>query len=287
MGSASLAVDKLTLTFHVPEGGWPPFTRRMNRRGIVRPGGPTYRASVEIPDPYHTGATILVQFLPYARQQVPFGRIEWNPTKAPGCLEILAKDILPFLPRRWRSTHVTRVDVAVDYPCNLREHQYYAGNRKGTLHYAPGNIETIYLGSPKSNARLRIYDKRKELELQGEPVPDHPLTRIEAQRRSTQLCAAKLDLLPNPFRGLHMVKPIPDGLHTTYRLALMLADHIGLDTVLKQLSPYCRRQLKELTKKMAPEIPHPREVFEADWDRVCRERLGILVDEVPSSLRAS
>ena len=127
---------------------------------------------MEIPDPGGTGEKILIQWVPYLLRSIPFGRVELNPAKMCGWASILETEIRPFLRRGWESAYITRIDPAVDYPIALQDHVYFAGNHKGTVHYGEDGIETVYLGSPKSDNRIRIYDKAKELALHGEPVPE-------------------------------------------------------------------------------------------------------------------
>ena len=93
------------------------------------------------------------------------GRVQ--PGQGSGGGELLRRMVQPFLRYGWASAHITRIDAAVDYGVALQDHVYYAGNLKGSLYYSPEGIETVYLGSPQSNSRLRIYDKAKELAVQG------------------------------------------------------------------------------------------------------------------------
>ena len=273
-----LSLDKLVFTFDVVPEVREMFRRRMHRLGFPRSGGRIYRESLEIDDPAGTGEKILVQCAPYLLGSVPFARVEFNPAKVQGEAEVLGHLVQPFLRRGWASAHMTRVDVAVDYGVALQDHVYYAGNHKGSLYYSPEGIETVYLGSAQSNNRLRIYDKAKELALQGEPAPAYPLTRIEAQRRSTGLSAARLDALPNPFRRLKVARPTPAGLPFRYLLYFQDAEKHGVDSVLKRLGRCERKRFKECLAKMPPEIEPPSLVFAQDYKNLCRKRLALLFE---------
>ena len=271
----SLSLDKVVFTFDVPQALWGTFRGRMQRLGDPHRGGRMYRESLEMPDPAGTGEKILIQWAPYFSNTVPFVRVEFNPAKVQGEARFLEQEIQPFLRRGWQSAHITRIDPAVDYPVSLQEHVYYAGNHNGVVYYAPGGIETVYLGSPQSDSRLRIYDKAKELAIHAEPVPSHPLTRIEAQQRSTGLPAAHLDCLPNPFTRLGVSRPVPGGLAFRYRLYLKEAQQHGADSVFKRLKRHEAKRFKELLATMPGIIRHPAEVFKERYSAMCRDRLAL------------
>jgi hypothetical protein len=271
----SLSIDKLVFTFHLPQEVWAVFRGRMHRLGDPHRGGHVYRETLALPDPGGTGEKILVQWAPYLLNTVPFVRVEFNPAKARGCLQFLEAEIQPFLRWGWGSVHITRIDPALDYPIALQDHVYYAGNHKGTVYYTRDGIETLYLGSPKSNSRLRIYDKAKELEIRGEPVPPHPLTRIEAQRRSTGLSAAHLDTLPNPFRRLQLARPTPEGLPYKYQLYLRDAERYGVDSVVKRLHRWERRRFKGYLAAMPAAVRHPAEIFNEQFAALCLMQLPL------------
>ena len=275
----ALSLDKLVFTFDVVPPVRETFRRHMHRVGFPRFGGPMYRESLSLDDPAGTGEKILMQWAPYLLNSVPFARVEFNPAKVQGETEVLRRIVQPFLRRGWASAHVTRIDIAVDYELTLQDHVYFAGNHKGCLYYSPEGIETVYLGSPQSDSRLRIYDKAKELAVQGKPVPPYPLTRIEAQRRSTRLAAARLDTLPNPFRRLKVARPTPAGLPFRYLLYFQDAEKHGVDSVLKRLGRGERKRFKECLAEMPPMIDHPSVVFTQDYKSLCRKRLSLFFGE--------
>jgi len=280
----ALSIDKLAFTFHVPEVLWGKFRERMRRWGDARGGGIHYRQALEIPDPAGTGEKMLIQWAPYLLRSIPFGRVELNPAKMHRWGKILDTEIRPFLRRGWESARITRIDPAVDYPMALQDYVYLAGNHKGKVYYSRDGIETMYLGSPKSNSLIRVYDKAKELALQGEPVPPYPLTRIEAQRRSPGLSAARLKALPNPFKRLRIARPTPAGLAYKEQLYLQEAERKGVDSVVKRLGRYERKRFKEHLANMPPLIRHPAEVFTEQYPVICRERLGLFVSEASRSV---
>ena len=267
----TLTIDKLAFTFDIPRDRWVAFQKWMHRHGLCHRGGRIYREAVEIPDPIDSRQEILIQWAPYLINSVPFVRVEFNPAKATGFEAVLQRHIFPLLERGWHQVSITRIDVAVDYPVALQEHVYFAGSHKGVVYYSDG-IETVYLGSQHSDARLRIYDKAKEMALKGGAAPEHPLTRVEAQRRPALLSGDELHQLRNPFRRLQIARPLPAGLPFKFKLYFEHAEKYGVDATLKQLGRYERKRFKELLKAMPPTVRHPAEVFAKRYPHVCLEK---------------
>ncbi len=117
-----------------------------------------------------------INFSPYFRTIRPF-RIEFNPAK---CKVDTIKFIKEFLLR----IRVNRVDICIDFD-NVDLNKYFVIDRKGVKkQYILGRdskIETIYLGGRKSERKVRIYDKRKEL-LKGGVDIGMERMRVEVQR---------------------------------------------------------------------------------------------------------
>ena len=267
------SVDKLSLTLKVRKVRWADMRFFLQSRYDVRREGKTYREHAMIKGP-EGNETLLLQWSPYLGGSLPWARVEWNPAKFAGWEDVLETAVRPFLKHGWGDSHITRIDPAVDYPVALQEHVYYASNHQGQLHYTREGIETIYLGSPRSNARVRIYDKAKELEVTGEQVPDHPLTRIEVQKRSTNLSALQIRELPDPFARLKIGKPRQEGLDFKYRLYLKEAKKLGVDYVIKQLKWWDKKALKLIVLAEKGSIPHPSTVFRMAYGDFCKEHLS-------------
>lgn len=65
--------------------------------------------------------------------------------------------------------HVTRVDVALDYPENLSGCLFDRPRASRQSHHgADGQLETVYLGAPGSKLRYRCYDKGRERVFAGQ-----------------------------------------------------------------------------------------------------------------------
>jgi len=246
----------------------------MHKRFEVRRGGMTFRENAQVKGGKEKKETMIIQWSSFLGGSIPFARIEWNPMKFDGWEGILEDAVRPFLKHGWGDSHITRIDPAVDYPVKVQEHVYYGRNHKGQLHYTQDGIETIYLGSPRSNSRIRIYDKAKELEVMGEPVPDHPLTRIEAQKRSTKLSALEIRQLPDPFVGMKIGKPNPAALGFKHRLYVQEAQKIGIDAVIKQLDRRDKEGLKEIIAVSPGAIPHPSTIFYLCYLDFCKQHLS-------------
>jgi hypothetical protein len=72
------------------------------------------------------------------------------------------------------------------------------GPLRTTVYKRSGNIETIYLGAPKSANQWRIYDKAVELKSKGIAVACGTLVRFERRIR-TNIKVENLHKLKNPF----------------------------------------------------------------------------------------
>lgn len=270
----SFTVDKLSLTLKIRKQRWSDVQYSMHKRFEVQRGGKTYRESTQVKGGPENKQTMMIQWSPFLGASLPFARVEWNPMKFEGWQDVLEDVLRPFLKHGWGDCHVTRIDPAVDYPVKVQEHVYYARNHKGQLHYTRDGIETIYLGSPRSNSRIRIYDKAKELEVMGEPVPDHPLTRIEAQKRSTQISAFDIRQLKDPFIGMKIGKPDTDKLDFEYQLYFEKGKEIGIDAVIKRLGWRKKAVVKAVIAENRGAIPHPSTMFNLCYVDFCKKHFS-------------
>jgi len=154
---------------------------------------------------YSTGAGIL-----------PW-RIDVNPSKCEGWLELLGG---------LKHARVTRIDIAIDYWGYDLSRVMWLTDRPRKRNWWTGSdgcLETLYIGSPRSVLRYRIYDKRREREEDDEntaaaggeggpvgaggPLPPPragvPWWRVEAQIRDPDF----VNSWPDPFYGLTAIVP--------------------------------------------------------------------------------
>lgn len=86
-------------------------------------------------------------------------RIECNPNLlALDQLKVLFNVIVP----RLKKVGISRVDLAFDYERNLNEFVFEKSVSGGKFWDKAGNTQTIYYGSPSSEFRCRLYDKKAE-----------------------------------------------------------------------------------------------------------------------------
>jgi hypothetical protein len=269
--SPRLSIDRLSLTVRVEKGKWQACRRRMRESGPVGSGGMLYRESIRIPEGERE--RVLIQWAPYSQDENCWLRVEWNPAKVLEWPWLLKRVIVPFLEDGWEKTKLTRIDPCVDYPfVKMQELAYTAVRKqKGAIHYSPRGIETVYLGSTKSDARIRIYDKAKELQQAGETL-GYDLTRIEAQRRSPGVPMTELCDVKNPFSSLVLLQNTLHSAPYRYRLYVQEAERIGLDAVLKQLTEWERRSLKKRLGE-SKVIVHPAKVFDREYTTYCQRYL--------------
>jgi len=102
----------------------------------------------------------------------------------------LASELLPFISRNADS--VTRIDLAADIKTDVMPFDFVAAGRSGRqksisrINSAKG--QTVYIGSPNSDRRLRVYRYY-------EPHPRHEFLRVEVMCRDELARAAATDVL--------------------------------------------------------------------------------------------
>ena len=87
-------------------------------------------------------------------------RMEFNPNKVQG-------EYISFIHRicqRLKYPNITRIDWAVDYEQDMSQYEFKQLTSRSTIEYKSrgGHLETLYIGSPKSDNFIRIYNKGLE-----------------------------------------------------------------------------------------------------------------------------
>ena len=125
-------------------------------------------------------------------------RLEFNPNK----LGLYQKEVLSKILMIVYDIHFTRIDVAID----LFNYDFINYNivdvvsRKKAYYYdRVGNIETVYLGSLKTNKFIRIYNKAKEQHVNSD------WWRLELQLRDVYI-DKYLNSFENFFEGIFIFK---------------------------------------------------------------------------------
>jgi hypothetical protein len=117
-----------------------------------------------------------INYSPRFRTIRPF-RVELNPNK---CLVETVKFVKEYVKRM----KVNRIDICVDVDgVNLNDYMIVdkRGVKKQYIVGRDSKLETIYLGSMKSDIKYRIYDKRREMKRQGVDIGVERM-RVEVQK---------------------------------------------------------------------------------------------------------
>ncbi|MGG0460281.1 replication initiation factor domain-containing protein [Priestia aryabhattai] len=198
-------------------------------------------------------------------------RVDFNPNTSN--LEEI-KHILSYL----KYPHLTRLDVAIDYfnmdfqnidwSCMRARKRNYWTDKYGTL-------ETLYIGSPTSDKRFRIYNKALEMkEKEKEDEAENHVEkwwRVEVQQRfkSNDIYSSKEYFLPNLF-DIRPYKKRPDiSFIDKFSERMVLAGLLERPEELRKADKKTRAKYKKLLEEVrkragiALENP-PHEIYEKE-----------------------
>lgn len=103
-----------------------------------------------------------------------------------------AGELLPFIARNTEG--VTRIDLAADLETDVQPFDFVAAGRssrqRSASHLDSDTGQTVYIGSPKSDRRLKVYRYVA-------PHPRHKFLRVECMLRDDLARAAATDVLLN------------------------------------------------------------------------------------------
>ena len=166
-----------------------------------------------------------------------------------------------YSPSSARFAFITRLDVAQDVAhAHLSDLFAFSSQLKSGVWYdAHGQPETLYLGSAKGSIFFRIYDKRAEQAAKGQPVPDHPLLRVEVRLRPSRLLnqrdGGEIDaLITRAFSSVHLLavkRCQQSSSDLTWTLFLDSARLRGLQAALRLLPRDLRRTYSARLKNLA------------------------------------
>jgi hypothetical protein len=165
-----------------------------------------------------------------SKKNLPFLRFKFNPSKLGemGIIE-LQSELDNLLSPGWKHIlqhgRITRLDIALDVAGISLDSITITPNGplRTTVYKRSGNIETIYLGAPKSANQWRIYDKAVELKSKGIAVACGTLVRFERRIR-TNMKVENLHKLKNPFATISvgMLPACPTHINANRRRNLEL-----------------------------------------------------------------
>ena len=209
-----------------------------------------------------TTERVLFSWDPVIKER-PYFRIDFNPSKlGPEAIEQLIYEqidlVLDFGVAEFHAkAKISRIDTAIDLSgVSIQDLIVFSDQAVRSAKYERfGALETLYLGSPKSKAHTKIYDKVAEMiakRLMVETV--QPLTRIE--RTVTNAGYLKnLTKKKNPFKTLHIgwygVKP--DGIEAyLWEFICCYAQHHTPQAALAKLPKSQRAKVKAALKANEP-----------------------------------
>lgn len=180
--------------------------------------------------------------------------------------------------RLMKNVSPTRIDVAIDIVGeDLGRFDWRDMRaRKREVHTdGVGRVETIYIGSERSEERLRIYNKKKERQDKGfeYEVNHEHWWRVEAQMRSE---AANNYLEINPFKDVLLTRKWlmdKDGEildHYDVRTKAMLYYLQQFPDAITELAPNSRTKYKQMLAALSPQVSEDSfaQMYEDSKDQV-------------------
>jgi len=244
------------------------------KKGIKGLG--SYKVSVEVFKEEYNESKLLVQCSPKNINN-SFFRIEFNPAKVDMTeARVFIDAILPMGYDGLVNQGIcTRIDATVDVKNEELSKLLisHPGISITSGHYKSGCTETIYFGSKSSPKLVCVYNKVAEIKHKNsqlifkKPIPDHPVTRIEARFRD-RVPIKDLAEIPNLFKKLRISSfqsiPILDDLT---KMFLMASQGTNAQNALLWLSESNRKKYKKLLDTYNAKWWKPDEIWQ-QWPAV-------------------
>lgn len=187
-------------------------------------------------------------------------RLEFNPNR----YKSNEKDLYRIL-AYCHDLEFSRRDIALDiYGESMNDFSFidYAGRKRIEYKTASYELETLYLGAPDSDERIRIYDKAKE---QG--IKDKKWFRIEAQVRREKARAMPY----NPFTKIRVTKKNDFEGHDIRTKAMLFYLQANEDGW-QELSKPARLKYKNLLKEQNEEtVLNVEKMFNQAWEELASD----------------
>ena len=205
------------------------------------------------------GSVVHVSFSPY-NQGDNYLRISYNPYALKGHKIMLKKLLVELIPEGFKceNMHMTRSDVAIDYPAIKPVHLLVKSKRYKVAHTycnGKGEIETNYLGSPKSKAHYCVYDKTLQLKNKyGKTIKQ--ITRIEARVKNSNWKELKEC---DPFKNMEIFHaPAIEVKDYEWKFFLEYARTYGIQTALRQIPKQNKKKYQDQLKHLTAEWWQPK-----------------------------
>lgn len=168
---------------------------------------------------------------------------------------------------------VTQIEVSIDLqgiPFNS-VHVLPDQAKTMTVYKSGKQVETIYIGKPKSNQTV-IYDRAAKRKKQGQDDKAGPCTRIERKKTSLNLMVHELGKLTNPFSHVKFVSvpAVPPPFEAKEYLWVLFTDAVaqrGLDPALKLLPQAKRTKYRKFIAGQKHDWWMPKVIWQA-WPGV-------------------
>ena len=193
----------------------------------------------------------LAQFKPLQECNAAF-RFELNPAHAGHTgINILQNYLIQFFGESteelMRQAFFSSLDIAADISyVNVDDLMIFREKTKRSAMYwgENGKVETVYLGSPRSDKQIKAYNKRVEaLENRNIDLTEEK-TRVECSLRPRNCQLSDLLKIDNPFAGLHMLQTDDSTITNTSDLTRMFIDscrYRGMAAALERVHSLERR----------------------------------------------
>ncbi len=230
-----------------------------------------YYHSIWIPFDHHQERVMLVQASPKTAKA--FLRVEFNPFKNPLAeVHAMLNFIVPGgYPAFVAKSKLTRTDIAIDVHM-VRPGQLlvtHQGFQTGNTFAKSGAVTGYVVGTKGSARHFIVYDKQLQLKHQNSkspwkvPVPDHPVTRVEAQLK-VGLPTSQIATLQNPFLKLAVADFGSIKANDDYtKLFLLAALGTGAQTALAAVTAARRKVFKQQLSDAVPTWWNPADCWQA------------------------
>jgi hypothetical protein len=210
-----------------------------------------------------------------------FLRLEYNPSRI---TTSEARSYIDFiLPGGYQQMvdtgTVTRIDLAVDINGGKPDDFIiFASKIRRTSAYYKNGTESYYLGD-KSSSHYVIYDKTAEIKKRNQkktipdPVPDHPVTRIE-RRCKNRVYFTQLHEIENQFTRLTLSSMLT--VPVTGEIDRLFMDSVryrGATDALKLCSPSTRLRIRESLKKAQCDFWKPEDIW-MTWPKLAEDLIS-------------
>lgn len=251
-----LFIDKLVFLLN-PEGNRDDFERnalevlckKEKIFGNPYVKGNRYKHNFEVV--FGPDTVVLIQICPL-QENNSLIRIELNPQKSGADGLRILKNILvnllgPTMEMELRKATISMMDLTVDLTgCHVNDLLVHREkSKKSALFWGEsGEVETIYIGTPKSPRQVKIYNKRAEVLQKTKEDIGVDTTRVECSLMPSKRSAQNLLTIENPFSDLYICSVDDSALEDSSDMTRLFLDscrYRGWTAALARIKDHKRR----------------------------------------------